>query len=211
MRNLAAGACLLGGLIVACGCREDVRLAGQDVRTVNVKIVTHYGITLDREAPPEHVAYVLLRAIHDDFLAPGESERRAALDIQFDVSAASVIKGRNRTAHNDDEFLHSVVWRCTPTVSHYVGDFETDRDKALARLVRVAVKKEAGDASGEACEMRMEVDGPSNDPNARVVLTVGLVRDDGYWRVLRVGFVPAKRSIAKSAKRAKGAKGAKGG
>jgi hypothetical protein len=45
------------------------------------------------------------------------------------------------------------------------------------------------------CEVLMEVDDPSGDPNARVVMIVYLARDKGFWRVLHLGFDQTRRSI----------------
>ncbi len=194
-----ASVVLLGvgfGLWGMGGCREDVRLAGQNVRSVTVDTATHYGVTLDEAASPEQVAYVLLRAIREDFHATGKAERESALDKQFDVCAAGEIQKRNSTVYSRDTFVHNTVWRWTPTVSHYASDFDTDWDKAKARLIRKELDpKEDLGADLRECKLHLAVADPNGDPNAGAVVEIHLVKDSGYWRVLRIGFVRATRSI----------------
>jgi len=184
---------------MACGaCSRDARLVGRNVRKdVTVRAVTHYNVTLDEAATPEQVAYVALRAVRDDFLATDTEEREAALDRQFDVCAADVIATRNRTGLKRDEFVYAVVHRWTPTVSHYVADFETDWEAAAERFVRTdpRLSKESHSDAME-CEVLMEVNDPSGDPSAHALLVVYLAQDGGFWRVIHLGFDPTRRSIA---------------
>lgn len=192
------GALLLCGLGLSVwgGCKRDVRLAGRELRSVTVGTVTHYDVTLDRDASPQQVAYVLLRAIRDDFLARNEPDREAALDKQFDICAANRIAARNRLEIDRDEFIHNIVYHWTPTVSHYVFDFETEWEKANARFTLVGPRHVSGaDGNPSECEVLMEVDDPDGDPNARVVMVVYLVQDKWYWRVLHLGFDPRGRSV----------------
>lgn len=178
------------------GCNRDVRLAGKKVRGVTVGTVTHYGATLDMDATPTEVVYVLLRAIRDDFLASTPDQRETALDKQFDICAADVIQSRNNTGSARDEFVHNVVYRWTPTVSHYAHDFETEWEKARPRLVRRVPKPDRGGSNEfEKVEVLMEVDDPNGDPDARVVMIVWLAKDNGYWRVVHLGFDRETRSI----------------
>ncbi len=190
---LAAGAVTL---VLWCGCGGDARLAGRKIRNVTVQSVSHYGVTLDQQAPPEQVAFVLLRAIRDDVRAKNMDERQAALDKQFDLCAANVLQKRNRTSLPRDEFIHSIVYQWAPTVSHYAGDFETEREKAVARFVRKAAKTESK-AGSEECEVQMELADPSGDANARVVMTIWMAMDAGFWRVTHLGFDAGRRSIEK--------------
>ncbi len=178
------------------GCSRDVRLAGRDVRSVTVGPVDYYGMKLDETATPEQVTYVLLRAIRDDFLASDPEQREAGLDVQFDICAANVIRGKNRKGMSPDEFVYNVVYRWTPTVSHYVDNFETDWESAKARFVRGGPEPaNRPDANPNECKVLMELDDPSGEPDARVVMVVWLARDSGFWRVLHLGFDPRRRSI----------------
>lgn len=177
-----------------CGCGRDVRLAGKNIRHVQIGPVTHYGITLDQSATPEQVAHVALRAIREDFFAPSAADREAASEIQFGVAAADVIAARNRSSLSRDEYVHHVVTHWTPTVSHYAGDFEVDAAKAAARFKNRGVSKSAGGDVTE-CELAVEVSDPSGNPAAKVVMIVWLAKDGGFWRVSHFGFEP-KRTLA---------------
>jgi len=195
-RVQARGSLLLVALLGLClpfGCREDVRLAGKHIRKASVRTVTHYGVTLDQEASPKDVAYVLLRAIRDDFLAKDHAQREAALDVQFDICAANEIQRRNRRSLSRDEFIHTVVSQWTPTVSHYACSFETDRGTARACFVVRAPESEA--SVPQECEVLMEVVDPDGNASAGAVMVIYMVKDGGYWRVTHLGFKPARRSI----------------
>ena len=195
-RVWVGAAAIIGlGSVLCGGCSRDVRLADRKLRSVTVQTVTHYGLTLDQSASPQRVAYVLLRAIRDDFLARSEADRETALDKQFDICAVNVIATGNRAYANRDELIYNVVYRWTPTVSHYVHDFETEWEKAQERLVLRGPRPLQGSQDGlMECEVLMEVDDPSGDPNARVVMVAYLAQDKGFWRVLHLGFDQRSRS-----------------
>lgn len=161
--------------------------------------MTEYGQTLDEHATPEQVAFVALQAIREDFLAKDAAARQKALDKEFAVCAADVLEARKHQPMSRDEFVYNVVYRWTPTVDHYVGDFPTDWASAKKRLVRRNVTtinpKTSGQPSDNECEVAMEVASPDGDPNAQVVLLVWLAKDKGLWRVTHLGFDPRHRSI----------------
>lgn len=186
-------------LVVVVGCDRDARLADHNLRHPVIKTVTHYGKTLDQKATPAEVTYVLLRAMRDDFTASSKEERERALDVQFDVCAADELESRRMTSLSRDEYLYEVVYRWTPTVAHYVGDFETDWDKASKRLV-TAVQRPAPGGTPDAMmtDVLMAVADPSGDPNAGVVIQITLITDKGYWRVLNVAFDSSRRSLTPS-------------
>ena len=185
---------------MVCGCGHDTRLSGKNVPSVKVRTVTLYDVVLDPNATPEQVAYVALRAMREDFFAKGVADREAALFKQFDLCAADEIAERNRASLPRDEFIYNVVYRWTPTVSHYAADLPTDWASASERLVRRAPR--AGTASVAAdneTEVALEVHRPGDDPASKVVLVVWLAKDDGYWRVMHPGFDRRTRSLSAQA------------
>ncbi len=187
---------LLAGTLLALstGCDRNARLADHQIRHPVAKTVTHYGKTLNEGATPAEVAYVLLRAIQDDFTAAKDEDRQKALDIQFDLCAGDSIDSKQHTSLTRDEFLYEVVYRWTPTVAHYVGDVETDWDKAKARLITASMRPASG-AAVDAMEIDvfMKLADPSGDPNASVVLQIGLIQEKGFWRVMKIGFDSSRR------------------
>ena len=191
------------GLVAACGvlsgCSRDARLADRKIRSVTVKPVTHYGTALDEQATPKQVAFVAMRAMRDDFLATTAEARELALDAQFDICAANVIDKKKTTSVSRDEFIHDVVYHWTPTVSHYVGGFETEWANAESRLVQSALYTEGAEgAAVEKCDVRMELADPDGHPGAGVVMITWLAKDSGLWRVTHVGFDRTRRTIARS-------------
>jgi hypothetical protein len=156
--------------------------------------VSHYGITLDQASTPEQVAFVALRSIREDFFAATPEQRRAASDIQFDVAAADVISSRNKSSLTRDEYVHHVVSRWTPAVSHYAGNFEVEAPIALSRFTNRGLSKSSAAEVAE-CELAMEVEDPSGDPAGKVVMLTWLAKDGGFWRVTHFGFEP-RRSLS---------------
>ncbi len=181
---------------IGAGCTRDVRLAGKKLRSITVGVKTHFGMTLDKQATPDQVAYVLLRAIREDVSAKTPADREKALDVQFDLAAVGAIEATNRTHMDRNEYLYNVVYRWAPTVSHYAQDLPLEWDAAKSRLVASSPTpvKDSRDGSQE-CEVRLGLSDPSGDPNARVVLIVWLVQDSGFWRVTHLGFDSARRTL----------------
>jgi len=208
-RAFGVGVGLAVGIVVmsVSGCQRDVRLADKKLRNPTVRAVTAYEITLDAQATPEQVAYVVLRAAVDDFRAPNDQAREKALDIQFDICAANEIQRLNTTSLQPEEWLYEVVNHWTPTVSHYVDDFPRTWTEAHERLV---LRGPTESTEGvEECEVLIEVDNVKvgRDPNARVVIVIWLAKDNGFWRVVHLGFDaqrqdrgadPSRRKIASS-------------
>ena len=187
----------LGAVLVLTGaCDRDARLAGRNLRDVTVKTVTHYGATLDKSATPQQVTYVLLRAIRDDFKANSREEREAALDKLFDVSAAGQLTQRGANEIDRRELVFRIVNRWTPTVAHYVDDIETDWEKARERLREVGLEpvKNRNDGT-QRCKVITQLADPSGDPNAAVLLTIQLIQDSGYWRVVGLAYINSTRGL----------------
>ncbi len=189
---------ICGAGLASSGCKRDARLAGRNIpENVQVHSVMHYGQTLDQSATPEQVAFVLLRAVADDFEAGTPEAREKALAVQFDICAAGALEKSKSASRLLDEHIYTVVYHWTPTISHYVPDFPGDWDSAQKRLVRRDPSKPA--AGVEECEVLLQVDDPATirdgraDSNASVVIVIWMVKDGGYWRVMHPGFEQRNR------------------
>ncbi len=192
----------VAALAALASCKRDVRLAGHDLRDVEVKTVEHYGKTLDQGASPEEVTYVLLRAIQDDYLASAPADptvREAALDKQFDVCAADTIAGRAAGPLAREEAIYAAVYRWTPAVSHYANGFETDWDRARDRFHRVGPRPVDGLNGVSACTILMKLDDPGGDANGGVLMAVVLIQENEFWRVVRLEWIP-RRTVATAAR-----------
>ena len=184
------GVCVLvGGLCAAPGCKRAAHLADYDLPSVEVKAVTHYGLTLDKDATAREVAGAALLAMRDDLLAKDAAARKTAMNAQFELSAANEIRSRNGTGLSDDEFLYEAVRRWAPTVSYYVRDLPESWDEAEPRLY------ELDGTSADKRIVMIELADPTGDPNATVVLGLSMAKDEGFWRVLQLGFDRNHRTI----------------
>lgn len=180
-------------LLAASGCQRDVRLAGRKLRDVEVKTVEYYGITLDQQASPKDVAYVLLRAMREDFQAKDTAARDAALDIQFDICAADEIVSAARSSLTRREVLYRLVHRWTPTIAYYLDSFPTTREQTNSRLEQTRIRPaKFSSAEANMCEVLLRVTGPQD---AHAVVTITLLQDHNLWRVFQVGCVPTGPEI----------------
>jgi len=148
--------------------------------------VTAYGITVDRNATPEQVAYVLLRAIRDDVLAVRKNPytaQTAAYELQRRLAVA---EARGQGA----EQRYEPVRHWAPTLAHYVDGIELDPDAAMSKMYRES--RPGSDAAAVFYDMRNPSDG------ARATAKIYLLKRNGVWRVQRVGYsaVTAARMLA---------------
>ncbi len=195
--SAVAGLCAAVMLVVVAGCQRDVRLADSKLRDVEVKTVQQYGLTLDKEASPKQVAFVLLHAMYQDFRAKDASARSKALDVQFEVCAADEIVAAARSNLKRKEVIYNLVYRWTPTVSYYIDSFPTTWDETEKHLTQSRIKPAKFSASGaNMCEVVLPVEGAGK---SNAVVSMLLIQDKGYWRVFQVGCIPGKLRSTKVA------------
>ena len=193
----ARGLYLAGGLAVLGGCNDEGRLVGQRARHVEVGVVTDQGLTLDKEAGPKEVVYVLLRAIKDDLESGDDYEaREAAFDRQLNVCAPDTISQRSvRKQLGRDENVRRIVWHWAPTLAFYKDDFPPDWPTAGRRLLEARKLNDRDPDGDQWTNVSLELQDPSGEPSASVVARFQLVREGGYWRVVRVGFSRRARHL----------------
>ena len=188
---LAAGLAVM----VPAGCRENARLAGVDIPHVEVGTVEDQGLTLGPDASPTDVAFVLLRAIHDDMAAGSDADaREAALARQRAVCDPDFMYARYRHDYGDrvvatrDQLVYLKVHMWAPVLGHYAGAFDFDVDQARSIMKQSPINKSA-DWAGETVYVEMPAADPDGDPKAAVNVVVWLHHHaSGYWRVFQVGF-----------------------
>jgi len=173
--------------------------------------VTAYGVTLDASAPPEQVAYVLLRSLRDDVEAAQSHDRQAqrrAFATTFSLAAFPEINKRLAVAFSPPgaeqgegsaqskfwrEQVYEVINHWAPIVAYYVASFDTDPDRAVAKM-KVTV---GGPNASEATVLYPACHDPAvADPEQRdeVIVQIDLVKTQAthsgeqYWRVVWVGF-----------------------
>ncbi|MCG3130264.1 MAG: hypothetical protein FLDDKLPJ_01018 [Phycisphaerae bacterium] len=182
----------------ATGCGRDARLAGKQVRDVQVRAVEHFGIRLDAAASAEQVVEVLVRALHADVNAPTRADRDAAIDIQLDVCAAETLSRSKHAGRTREEWLYQGVSSWAPAVAHYLRGDESRLSAVLGSVVAV----EHEDGGEPVAEARLTLSDPA-DPSGGVYAIVRLVREIAaggsgseaakFWRVSGVYFQPGRR------------------
>ena len=140
------------------------------------------------------MAYAFLRAARDDFLAVQDGrpeDQQAAFDLQLRLAAANHIKAAHDQRHarkvapvrhtrEEAGFLVARHW--TPIVSHYVDNFDDERQAMISRMRTVPRSDDKRDVL---------LDVSRADSRARVRIALAHEQgDDGkkYWRILQVGY-----------------------
>ncbi len=190
--------------VAGAGCRKDARLAGRQIPHVTVRTVTDGDVVLDRSASPKQVAYALLKAVRDDVRATSAQTRETAFRRQLDLCAPDAIFARYEERHrlsrpeykaDRDETVYGVVQSWAPTFAHYVDTFDFEWPEAQKAMVLRDGTKLAEHASAEK-HVLLEVADPGGAEQATAVAQLTLVSENGYWRVLNVGFVAGQRHLA---------------
>ncbi|MGB0716946.1 MAG: hypothetical protein ACPGXK_13775 [Phycisphaerae bacterium] len=182
-------------LAIVGGCTK------KPARAPEVGPVTLYGLDLNESATPKQVAYALTRAMRDDYLAESPEDRNAAIDKQFELSASDLLRASNPLSIDDNEFLHEIVYRWTPTVAYYVHDFDLTWEEADAkyRAVDLAKPINVRGTSHASKVVLVPLTDPVAGPAGSVVLMIRLVQDGKFWRVYRLEFDRKHRTILNSA------------
>jgi hypothetical protein len=193
------------GALLPGGCTADQH--HRDIPPAAVKPVNAYGLTLDENATPEQVAFVVLRSIADDVAAAqahDHDSQREALRTTHALIACGTVEtrllqaenlapgGRKRKSFGDErnEKLFDFARQLAPIVSHYVKSFDTDFESARRKmrapmpadpnLVRIFYEAAHDPAASDVRQ---------RDP---VIIELEMAREkvDGktYWRLAKIGF-----------------------
>lgn len=200
--HLTCAVCFAFAAAPLCGCGRDARLVGKNLPTdLTIRPVTHYGLTLDDQATPQQVGFVLLRAMKEDYDSKDPEARKAAMNILYDITAMDDILALNPSGLDPADSIYTVVKNWTPTVSHYAAQLPTEWESAKDRLTATKPQPtKTGRAGVMECQVLFQLDDPQGDPNGRAVFFGALVQDKGLWRVRSVGFVPNRRILATKTK-----------
>jgi len=194
------------------GCQKDV-----DIPPIEVKQVEAYGLTLDENATPQQVVYVLLRSLRDDFEAAQAKDRvrqKEAFATTFSVAAFSEIETRlvkafaaqsgakkaNGLGEHRDQKVYEVIYHWAPIVGYYINSFDADPDQAIAQMRLMT----SADGTNAHVHYDVSHDPQESDPAKKQLATldVELVKEKAsagskmYWRVARVAFQGAPRRIS---------------
>lgn len=166
--------------------------------------ITAHGVTLDENATPQEVTFVLLRTLADDMAAARAGDRegqRKALEDTFALAAHDEIERRLLKAFNEGkavsreslgankaEDLMNVIKLWTPIVGYYVESFDTELDHALKGM---SVVEQTNTRTVIHYVVRHVPTDEHPEPDAAILaVELAPVTAGGkdYWRVLRVYF-----------------------
>lgn len=190
--------------MVLSGCTKT----SEPVPPAEVKAVTAYGVTLDAQAGPQAVAYVLLKSIAADYAAAAAKDRKAQREAQlvtYSVAAPSQVElhlvsgvnqlnpgGQKSLGADRDQKLFKAVHYWGPIVGHYVPSFKDDTLETLTARSWVAVSPD-----GKTAQVYIPAaHNPAQpDPEKAETATIDLelareqAGGESYWRVSRVMFL----------------------
>ncbi len=187
-------------LLTGCEGREPM-----DIPDAVVEPFSAHGITLDEDATPQEVVFVLTRAIHDDVKgaqADDHTRHKEAVDLQFRLAAYSVIERRLLQAMKsadgpeikslgDDraEDLYLVVQQWGSILGHYVDGFQNTFQEASDRM---GVEPKSVSRVLVTYEVEANPDAATEEDRQPATLEFEVVEEKadgkGYWRVAKVDF-----------------------
>lgn len=192
----------MAALLALGGCTKKA----PEIPTPRTQTVSAYGVTLDPDAGPELVTYVLLRALADDVHAAREGNREAqkkAQDLAFSLAAYDAIEPRligrlNKRSmrtitdlgESRNALLYDYVLNWGKIVAYYADGIPTEPDVAIASMVT----SESKDGQSVHVYVPMIHDPAENDPETRetATLEVTLVRQKAtgvsHWRVDKLDY-----------------------
>jgi len=196
LRRVLTGLLVISVTIALSGCTAE-----DQIPVAKAEVVTAYGLTLDENAEPKQVAYVLLRSLADDVKAAQRfkhAEQKEALHQTFALAAHSEMERRLlailKTVKKDaslgderDKKLYEIVDKWAPIVAHYVNSFDTELDAALAKM------KSRDSADGKRVHVYYPVAHEADAAEPEQVLDIELAEEPAgnvsYWRVARIDYV----------------------
>jgi hypothetical protein len=196
IQNWIFAGLLTGAFLTASGCKENARLADQEVRAREVQTISAYGRLLDQSASQSDVVYVFVKAVLDDYDAgDDQTKREQAFDTQLGTLATQkIMQEVSRSSQNEQQVLDSFFMaarRFAPVIGHYRETFREDYESLTARMLATG----SGSSDGSASIVLMNLDHPDPEqrPQGNVVARFDLVRESGYWRIWWVSFDSTSR------------------
>jgi hypothetical protein len=184
-----------------------------EVPPAKVKTIQAYGVTLDPDATPKQVAYVLLQALADNIEASQSHDRntkKTAADLVYDLGAYSRIEQRllgtfgpdtvspqARLGPDRDRQLYDFTQNWAQIVGYYVGSFDRDLEAAVRSMQEVRGR------SGQTAHVYYPAshydESPESPARQRVTLDIELSQEKAgglsYWRVARVGYAITRKPV----------------
>ncbi len=177
---------------------KDPTLPTEHLRHYEVVVDEYYGVRLDQKAHPRDVAYVLLKAIEENFAAaeaPGRVQQlegvRRAREIQIACAAPEGIlrdyesKGltldEKTSELNKQKLILKAILPWAQKLGYYVGALKLD-DRDTWHVST----QEASDDRPAMATVRFRTD----KDDSKVQVSVHLTKEKDLWRVYRVDVDP---------------------
>ncbi len=171
-------------------------------------VVTSHGMTLDENATPEQVVWVLLSAIREDVRTKVNSpEWKDLMKLQCRLANVELLRSRAGTAGrgrylDSDVLFFRIVRGWAPALNYYAEYFDDEFEAARARMTsepisdpRLPEKYHPIQAVNYVLPAA-EFDGPvrrSRGVNIQFALSK---TQNGYWRVYAVSLGPPPASTS---------------
>lgn len=211
VHRIRTGAVAMIGLAALAAVFSGCNQTEPEVPEARVRTVEAYGVTLDADASPQQVAYVLFKSIADDYAAARVKDfdaQRKAQELTFALAAPSKIEERLLESANQinpsrkkeslgpdrDKKLFKTVHYWAPIVGHYVASFA---DIDLETLVRESWVTITPDGRTAHVYYPVVHDPGEADPDKAETATISIemvpeqaqAGGPEYWRVARVQFL----------------------
>ncbi|MCH8963553.1 MAG: hypothetical protein IIB58_01220 [Planctomycetes bacterium] len=190
------------GAVLACGCTDRRGQQVRDYVPASNDVVTSHGMTLDENATPEQVVWVLLSAIREDVRTKVNSpDWKDLMKLQCRLANVELLRSRadaaGRSQYLDsDSLFFSIVRGWAPALNCYTESFDDEFEAAKARMTSKPINDPRLPEKYHPIQVvnyvlpAVESDG-SACLNGGVNIQFALSKtQNGYWRVYAVSPGP---------------------
>ncbi len=190
------------GVILACGCTDRRGQQISDYVPASNGVVTSHGMTLDENATPEQVVWVLLSAIREDVRTKVNTQDwKDLMKLQCQLANVELLRSRAGTAGrgrnlDSDGLFFSIVRGWAPALNWYAESFDDEFEAARARMTSKPINDPRLPEKYYPIQVvnyvlpAAELDGPVCQ-NGGVNIQFALSKtQNGYWRVYAVSLGP---------------------
>ncbi len=197
------GKCIALGLLLAAGCRSDAPSPAREFLPPGNEVVVAYDLTLDAQATPEQVAWVLLQALREDLRHPvGSSPWREVMALECRLADVELLRaqltGARLTAEEREHFIYDLVKNWAAKVHYYAPGLEGEFAAARRRMtVAQAVDLKLPAGHQQVCQVAYTAGRDPADPPAAAVVVIKMSRSPAdLWRVYQVHIQPPARPVS---------------
>ncbi len=190
------------GLILACGCTDRRGPQVSEYVPASNDVVTSHGMTLDENATPEQVVWVLLSAIREDVRTKVNTQDwKDLMKLQCRLANVELLRSRvdsigRGIKPDSDGLFFTIVRGWAPALNCYTDYFDDEFEAAKARMTSEPKNDTRLPEKYNPIQVvnyvlpAAESDDPAQQ-NRGVNIQCALSRtQNGYWRVYAVYLGP---------------------